>query len=726
MKLLNTYTRNGKWGYLDRETGRVLIPARYEAVSPSAKEMEHDADLQNTIYDFVMVKQNGKWGLRSVSDKKLTDFAYDDFKQGCFCYQVIVKIGNKWGVVEQDGDLIIPVIYDAIEVYDNHYITTKWGKQGVCFSDGELAVSPRYDAVKPGPDYIVLTKNSKKGALADSGKHLLFPFKYEDIMPCSFNCIGIKQNRRWQLVTRQMKPLTTDEYDDIKTFMLGAPKTVGLRRNRKWLLTGFDGRRVTDMEFNEIDAHYTDFLIGKIDGKYGVIDQTGKVFVPFIYDKVDIQRIEMVELRNHAKAGIYNPEIRAMVPPEYDDVKIEPDFRFIYGKDGIKGEYIYESSRYIKVQINRKWGVIDRKTGEMIIPCMYDMVFPDDSDIFPAWLNRNECGYINHKNEAVIPFIYDCTYSFNGEGIALAGYEGRFRFINRQGENIFQFDMDDWNMDGFENGLARVSIGGRKVDIDRNGKVVEYGFGDKEKALDRVFILERCRSVKKLSKDGKRFVPLSYPFEAHNDTIGYYASLEQAEDGMLEYLHKYWTNNYMRNECLDTYCFFIHEQKVDTNAGSRFESHRSYNPDGLFADSCLLSETVVEGGGNRLEPFTGRKPEDIRFKKGDIVEDSSFDGKVVLGIVIDIPWSPENVKEIYKHQKDKGLLLKNKETGDYDILFTDYSDDCYTVIFPDDHKTLFSHDHPAGWHLFPPRLCVPKKLKNRLEAFYRHYVSDKL
>ena len=40
MKELIAYTENDKWGYRDKETNEILIPAIYDDIDPSAEELD--------------------------------------------------------------------------------------------------------------------------------------------------------------------------------------------------------------------------------------------------------------------------------------------------------------------------------------------------------------------------------------------------------------------------------------------------------------------------------------------------------------------------------------------------------------------------------------------------------------------------------------------------------------------------------------------------------------
>jgi len=70
LKQLIAYTENGKWGYRDKETNEILIPALYDEVRPSAEKIAEDNKTDTQYYDVVQVKFEGKWDIRSIDNEE--------------------------------------------------------------------------------------------------------------------------------------------------------------------------------------------------------------------------------------------------------------------------------------------------------------------------------------------------------------------------------------------------------------------------------------------------------------------------------------------------------------------------------------------------------------------------------------------------------------------------------------------------------------------------------
>ncbi len=129
----------------------------------------------------------------------------------------------------------------------------------------------------------------------------------------------------------------------------------------------------------------------ELNGKYGLIDKTGKIVIPCVYEN-------------------YNIEF---------------------------------SEGLAAVKINGKFGFID-KAGKLSIPCIYDGV-GSFSEGLALVLSKNLWGYIDKNNKLAIPFQYHEAYAFS-DGLAAvsSGKAGLtkngdflYGFIDKKGQLIY-------------------------------------------------------------------------------------------------------------------------------------------------------------------------------------------------------------------------------------------------------------------------------------------------
>ena len=88
----------------------------------------------------------------------------------------------------------------------------------------------------------------------------------------------------------------------------------------------------------------------------------------------------------------------------------------------------------ILAQLNEKFGYIDIKQN-ILIPFEYDDLSVFSEELAPAKKN-GKYGYINRKGELIIPFQYDDERHFYKSGLSEASKAGKWGFINKKGEQV--------------------------------------------------------------------------------------------------------------------------------------------------------------------------------------------------------------------------------------------------------------------------------------------------
>lgn len=238
------------------------------------------------------------------------------------------------------------------------------------------------------------------------------------------------------------------------------------------------------------------------------------------------------------------------------------------------------------------------------------------------------------------------------------------------------------------------------------------------------------KTIFKLTRyDTKRGKGRRYPtflVKADNRSA-YFSTREEAEETM-----KHLTG-YNR----DIYCFVLSEIPLGVNHLS-YESfsERVYLPDGQlwgerpYAD-MLPSDIPPQYGEIEFDNclygrnyFAGRKPEEIRFQPGDIIEVFCYDGNHYwsaghgeLAVVLETPPSVEVISELSERYLKSGRNL----TGDFGFdLGTRINAlyDAYTIVAA--YESLNTEDNPID---YCPTHCamrltgeVSARMRNKLES----------
>ena len=205
-----------------------------------------------------------------------------------------------------------------------------------------------------------------------------------------------------------------------------------------------------------------------------------------------------------------------------------------------------------------------------------------------------------------------------------------------------------------------------------------------------------------------------------------FRSVEDAERDMLTY------------NGIFPYCFALSEMPVGMQffIGESF-SERIYLPDGQLWGKRLYSnikpldippqyreiefDNYIYGRGL----FSGRKPEEIRFKRGDIIEifcykgnDYWSEGNAELAIVVDTPPTESEMEERFKYYlaHEKTHLTGNRGF-DLGVRFGSHKD-AYTVIsayLPENTEPANFLDHCSTHCAMLPRFEVSSRTRAKLE-----------
>lgn len=255
------------------------------------------------------------------------------------------------------------------------------------------------------------------------------------------------------------------------------------------------------------DFKPTFFPVDK-DGKWGFINASGKIVIPFAFDQVMGFTEGLARVKVGEKYGFINERGETLIAPQYDLVWpfheglagvedngtskfidktgkvafVAPSsHRFLWFRDGLaKGRpHFYGDSFQPQPRANSpllRTGWIDH-TGQWVIEprfqvkglwdfkeglaaVSFDPIAPDTTA---------KMGFIDKTGKVVIPAQFDSAHYFSG-GLAGVKANGRYFFIDKTGKRAFPQDFDDGSM--FSDGLACVQSGEKWGFINPKGEFV--------------------------------------------------------------------------------------------------------------------------------------------------------------------------------------------------------------------------------------------------------------
>ena len=134
-------------------------------------------------------------------------------------------------------------------------------------------------------------------------------------------------------------------------------------------------------------------------------------FLKLLYDDVGDFYEGLAWVKMNGKWGLIDKSGREVIPCKYD-------YAMVF------------SEGLAQVKMNGKWGYID-KSGREVIPCKYNDVGNFSEGLAMVQMN-GKYGYIDKSGREVIPCKYDDVWNFS-EGLAMVQMNGKYGYIDKEG-----------------------------------------------------------------------------------------------------------------------------------------------------------------------------------------------------------------------------------------------------------------------------------------------------
>ncbi len=230
--------------------------------------------------------------------------------------------------------------------------------------------------------------------------------------------------------------------------------------------------------------------VKKKNGRYGIIDQSGKPVFPDEYDEIEEYCEGLARVCNREKVFFIDRNGKRIADRNYQDAHhfhegkaaVMPD-KDLWGFINSRGDEVIGcrfcavndfSEGLAAVQIKDQWGFINEK-GEMIIPCRYDEV-RNFKEGFAAVRWKEQWGFIDRNGKMITTVQFDEVRDFS-ESYAAVRQEEQWGFIDCEGRTVIALMYDAAG--DFSEGKAAVKINDYFegcIDawayIDQNNKVV--------------------------------------------------------------------------------------------------------------------------------------------------------------------------------------------------------------------------------------------------------------
>jgi hypothetical protein len=270
------------YGYVNNR-GHIAIPLQYDQASDFRMGM-------------AVVQRDGFYGLIDTLGNTVVNFAYHWIEPFGESPATRVRYGQKFGLVDRKGNVVLPVEFDALGEYSGGlYLAAQAGKYGFLRPTGDTAVALQYEYSQQAllqSRFInghakVYQKDPKErnaikvGVIDTSGRKVL-PAMFEDVGTWQGPLIAVRKKNQWGYVTPVNKLAIPYKYDTAEPFGDSLAVT-GI--NGKLGLIDLKGKTVLPHRFTAL-ACMDSLCLAKDEG-WGLVSLSGRVVVPMAYQAVE-------------------------------------------------------------------------------------------------------------------------------------------------------------------------------------------------------------------------------------------------------------------------------------------------------------------------------------------------------------------------------------------------------------------------------------------------------
>lgn len=464
-----------KLGLID-SFGNFFLPMEYSEIA--------------SFGDKILLAKDGQCGMTDYAKNAFVPMEYDTYSRTSMDDLVFLREGKIMLIYSLRREKLLPVdgfdyiafndlFYDmnnaSIGKSPGLYTFRKEGKTGLLDTNYTVVTPAVYDFISWfREDRAVCCRNNKFGYLDAKGK---------EVIPCIYTYAeyfdaqtGVVQYEgKFRNVDKQGRLLDTllrnhaawnynlsPMYGTICGLKIVHTSTgCGLAKAGDVFVVPAIYTRITQLLIaeNGRTVYSPDIFIAQRFDKFGVVDTSGRVLLPFEYsyieDRPNANGCRIVK-RDDNHMGIINSRYELVVPCIYQSIG-----------------WGYEGENFYRAWKEDKTGAIDT-AGRTVIPLVYGQL-----NLFRNGraLARKDSlyGFIDKKGNVLIPFAYSQAFPEFENGLCAVKLHGKWGFIDTTGRMVIAPQYDEVRR--FESTITGVKLNGRWGFIDRKGKlVVDYRY----------------------------------------------------------------------------------------------------------------------------------------------------------------------------------------------------------------------------------------------------------
>ena len=295
---------------------------------------------------------------------------------------------NKWGVIDENGDIIIEPSYEEMMIIPNTKTDIFLCTYDVNYDTGDYSTK-----ALNSKNQEIFTEYNKVEAINNHDEN--DTLWYED------NVLKVQKDGKWGVINYDGKVLLNTEYDSIESVQ-GIKNALLIKKEGKYGVADNEGKIILDTIYTEITNLGKDnrsgYIVKNDEGLYGIVDASKNTILENKYEEIEkIYGNDLYVVSQNGKQKVVNKDGQDVLTEGFDQIT-----NILKTKDS---GVIYTS--------NGKYGIMTL-TGEIKIEAQYDNLVEAKANVFIA-TKDNKRGIIDIDNQEKVPFDYN-TITYNEIG----------------------------------------------------------------------------------------------------------------------------------------------------------------------------------------------------------------------------------------------------------------------------------------------------------------------
>ncbi len=408
----SVFEANGKVG-LKNEAGKVLIPAKYEALGWS------DGGF-SVISNAIGYKSHSKWGLISLTNQIITKAEFEEISPAEASMLIVRKksptsLQIVCGIINSSGKEVIPFQYHNIKLSSLRAIVfTRQGNQykhGLIDLENRILIPQQFKNIRSigSLRYAVENFENKWALYTEDGKQIS-TFTIDSISTFQKNYAIVYQGLHQGLIDREGVMKVEAKYREIKVNNDG---TISYRQSPMWLFLDGQNNLKQKAFADSITGIAKNLLKLRTAGVVQLADYTLKLKPgPLIHELQNFRNGKAI-FSADGKYGVMSDKGTVIIEPKYSNLKRDDIFYISNIKQGNKNN----------------WVVLD-SIGKPLHVKPYDALHPFNGEFFPV-VNRNFWGAIRTSGKEILSCTYDSILQ-QFKGNIVVKFHGHYGIINER------------------------------------------------------------------------------------------------------------------------------------------------------------------------------------------------------------------------------------------------------------------------------------------------------